>query len=102
MAAKARFTAHRGESRLQAFDCWGRADPAEIPGADDGEQVEADVGRRGSVSDRWRGFFLKIIGRQHVVALGDEGLEVAPGPARGLPKDLRFTFGNGSHALAAR
>ena len=101
MAAKALQAVHRRERRLQTFDRLRRADPTEIPGAGDGEQVEADVGRRGSVSDRRRGFFLKIIGRQHVVAFSHEGLEVAPGPTRGLPKDLPFSFGNRSQALAA-
>ena len=60
----------------------GEADPAEIAGRDDGQQVDADIGRRGPRRhDRLRGF-LEIVRRQHVVLGRHEGLEIEPGAAR--------------------
>ena len=44
-----------------------RADPAEVARADDGEQIEADVGRRGAMRDDRRRVLLEIVRRQHVV-----------------------------------
>ena len=75
MAAKARHASHRRERRFQPVDGLGRADPTEIPGADDGKQIEADVGRRGSVGDAGRGVFLEIVRRQHVVGRRHERFE---------------------------
>jgi len=40
--------------------------------------------------------FLKIVGRQHVVGVGDESLEKAPGAPRGQAQALRVIADNGS------
>ena len=94
--------AHGRERRLKSVDHLSRSEPAEIMGARQREKIQADIGRRGAMGHAGRRGFLKIVGRQHVVAAGDEGLEKAPGAAGGQPQGLRVVFGERRAAGAAR
>ena len=83
VAAKTLEAVHSTKRRFQPLDCGHDAEPAEIVRRDGGEQIQADIGRRGAMGhDRCR-FFLKIVGRKHVVFRADKGLEESPGPPRG-------------------
>ena len=59
-----------------------QVDPAEPVGAAAGQQVHADVGRRGPVGDRELGVELQVVRRQVVVLRADHALEEAPRVAR--------------------
>ena len=78
--------AHGREGCLQPVDGLGRPGPSEVAGADRGEEVEAEIGGRGSVGHRRLRVFLKIVRRQHVVRRRHEGLEEAPGAACDQPQ----------------
>src|SRR5438270_9391323 len=67
MATEALEAAHRCERCFQALDCLGRPRPSEVAGADRGEKIEAEIGRRGPVGDYGPWAFLEIVRRQHVV-----------------------------------
>ena len=82
MAAMALHLLDRRHRRVDAAGRIGEADPAEIARRNDRQQIDADIGRRGSRRhDRVRRF-LEIVRRQHVVLGRDEGLEIGPGAAR--------------------
>ncbi len=66
-----------------------RPGPAEVARGHRGQQVEADVGRRGAVGDDRLRVLLEVVGRQHVVGGRHEGLEEAPGAARDQPQRAR-------------
>ena len=100
MSAEALQPAHRRERRLEPIDRPVGSDPAEIARADDGKEIEAEIGRRRPMRDRRRRIVLKIVGRQHVVGRRDEGLEEPPGAARGSPE--RLGVGVGHRQLSGR
>ncbi len=85
VSAEALQAAHRRKRRLEPFDRLVGPDPAEVASADDGKEIEAEIGRRRPMRDRRRRIVLKIVGRQHVVGRRDESLEEPPGAARGSP-----------------
>ena len=74
-----------------------RADPAEALRARGGQQVQADVGRRGAVRDHVARHDLQVVGRQVVVLGADDALEQAPGVARDVVE-----VGRGRRARARR
>ena len=92
MATEALKAAHRCERRFQALDSIGRSRPSEVASADRGEQIEAEIGGRGPVSEYGRWVFLEIVRWQHVVRHRNEGLEVAPRAARDQPQGVRVGF----------
>ena len=94
VTAQALHAAHGCERRLQAIDRLARSDPAELTRASDREQIEPDIGRRGSVRDRGRGIVLEIVGRKRIVGGGDESFEEAPGAARGPSQRLSVRVGH--------
>ena len=77
-----RQAAHRCERGLEALDGGDRPGPAEVPRSDGRQQVEADVGRRGTTRDDRPRILLEVVGRQPVMRGRHEGLEVAPGAPR--------------------
>ena len=79
----------RRERRLEPLDGFCRAGPAEIPRGGRGEQIEADIGRRGPVCDNGMRILLEIVRGQHVVGRRHEGLEVAPSAPGDQPEHLR-------------
>ena len=102
MAAETLHAAHGRQSGLKPFDRFLRSKPSEVAGAGQREEVEAEIGRGCAMRHFRRGILLKIVGRQHVVGAGDEGLEEAPGAARGQPQGLRVVTGQGFSAGATR
>ena len=102
MAAEALQTAHRRERRLQPLDRLAGSDPAEVASADDGKEIEAEIGRRRPMRDRRRRIVLEIVGRQHVVGRRDESLEEPPGAARGQPQRLGVGVGHRQMSGRAR
>ena len=86
VAAETRHTDHRRQRRLQALDGLARADPTEVAGADDGQQIQSEVGRRSAMGHLRRRVFLKIVGRQPIVRRADEDLEEPPRAARRSPE----------------
>jgi hypothetical protein len=93
MAAVALQPLHRGEGRLEPLHRFGRADPAEIAGGDDREQIQAHVGRRGAPRERRLRILLEIVRRQRMVRGRHEGLEKAPGPACDQPQGALVRLG---------
>ena len=89
VAAKPRHAIERGKGRLEPFDRFDGAEPAEIARCDDRQQIDADVGRRSAMRDRRSRYLLKIVGGQHVVGRRHDELEEAPG----LPCDLSHGAG---------
>ena len=83
-----------GDRLFHALDGLLEAQPAEMPGGHDREEVDADIRRRGPVRDDGLGRFLEIVGRQIVVADRREGLVVAPGAARDLAQFAGNVFGH--------
>ena len=79
VAVQALQAADRRQGRPEALAHLARADPAEVAGGDDREQVHADVGRGRPMRDDGRGVVLDVVRRQGVVQRSDEGLEEAPG-----------------------
>ena len=69
---------HGFERCFQPLHRLDGSDPAEIPGADDGQQVEADIRGRGSMGQHRARVLLEVVRRQHVIFCRDEGLEVPP------------------------
>ena len=69
-----------------------QADVAKIVGGQVGQQLEANVGGRGAVSDQGPGRLLKIVGRQEVGLGAHEALEVGPGGA-GEPAQQQLLLG---------
>ena len=67
---------------LEAPDDFVGTDPAEFARAADGQQVQADVGRRRAVRQQGVGDELQVVGRQVVVLSPDAALEKTPGVAR--------------------
>ena len=82
MAFEALELFHRRQCRFDAFDCFVRADPAEVARTRHGKQVKAEIGRRCPMRQDRFGVFLKIIGRQHVVRCRHESLEIPPSSPR--------------------
>src|SRR5205814_4250039 len=82
VAPEALEAVHRLERGLQSFDRVAGADPSEIAGGDDGEEVEADVRRGRAMRDDWTRRFLEVVRRQRVTVPADERREEAPRPPR--------------------
>ena len=89
---------HRLKCLRRALDQGAGRDVAEVRGREVREQRDADVGRRRAMRDHRAGLLLEIVGRQPVVLLDHELLEVGPGLARDaaqeyrlLPRQLRST-----------
>ena len=101
MPPETRELCHLRKRRLQPVDHLRGADPAEVAGADDGEQIEADIGRRGPMGQDGVRVLLEVVGRQHVICGGDETLEEAPCQPGGLAQDLRLRTGD-RRALAGQ
>src|SRR5258708_14296035 len=87
MATEALEAAHRCERCFQALDSIGRSRPAEVAGADRGEEIEADIGGRGPVGEYRLWVFLEIVRWQHVAPHPDEAFEVAPCTPPDQPQD---------------
>ena len=81
---------HRLKCFRGAFDQGAGRDVAEVRGREARELRNADVGRRGAVRDHGAGLLLEIVGRQPVVLLDDELLEVGPGLARDAAQENRL------------
>ena len=79
----------RGQRRLEPFDHLDRSDPAEVAGADRGEQVHADVRRRRAMGDQRLRVVLEVVGRQPVFVAADERLEEPPGATGDEAKRVR-------------
>ena len=88
MAAEAREVAHGGERRLQPLGRLGGSHPTEIAGRRRGEEIQAEIGRRGPVGEDRDRVLLEIVRRQHVVGRRHEGLEEPPGSPRDQPQGL--------------
>ena len=71
----------RIDSGLNAVQRFTEADPAEIARGDDGQEIDADIGRRRALRDNRRRIFLEVVRRQMVVFLVCELGEITPGPA---------------------
>ena len=82
MPAKQFHLAHGRQRCFQALDRFQRAYPSEVPRANRGKKIEPDIRGRSPVGDNGFGRFLKIVGRERVVLLGNEGLKEMPCPAR--------------------
>ncbi len=70
------------------------ANPTEIAGGEDGEEIETDIGWRCPVGDNRLWIFLKIVGRQMVVIRSDEDLEETPGSACNFAQRFRVRVGD--------
>ncbi len=81
MTAEALEPVHRRKGRLQSFDHFERADPAEVASGDHRQEIEPEICRRRAVGDDRLGGFLEIVGREHVILRPDEGVEEAPSVA---------------------
>jgi len=81
MAAKPLQPLHRREGRLEALHRLGGADPAELAGSSRRQEQQTEIGRRCAMRHDGTGRLLEVVRRQHVVRLGDERLEEAPGLA---------------------
>ena len=73
--------AHGRQRCFQALDRFQCAYPSEVSCANRGEKIEPDICRRSPVGDNGFGRFLKIVGRERVVLLGNKSLKEMPGPA---------------------
>jgi hypothetical protein len=78
VAAEALHPLERGEGELQAARHLAGGDEAEVVGAHDRQEVEADVGRGGAHRDHRRGSSWKLSGDEPVRLRADEAVEVAP------------------------
>ena len=95
MPAEALELAHGGEGRLQPVRRIEVTQPGEVAGGEDGEQVHADIRRRGAMRDGRLRVLLKIVGRKHVVLRRHEALEEMPGASRDQPQGPRVGKGHG-------
>ena len=84
MAAEAREAGQCGKRCLQPLDRFHCAEPAEIARRDDRQQIDTDIGRRGTTRDHRDRHLLEIVGRQHVVGRRHDELEEAPGLSRNV------------------
>ena len=84
VTAEARHASHCRKGRFQPVDGLGCANPTEIAGADNGKQIQSNVGRRGSVGELGCRVFLKVVRRQHIVVRRHEHFKEPPGAARSL------------------
>ncbi len=69
VAAEALEAAHRRQGGLEAVHHVEEAQPAEVPGGDHRQQVEADVGRRRAMRQDGPGILLEVVGRQEGVVV---------------------------------
>ena len=99
MAAKAGHRLHRGQRALQPVQRCGLGAPAHVARHGDRQQIEPDVGGRGAVCDHRHRRFLKVVRRQVVVALGDEGFKIAPGAAGDQAQRGAFGGGQGGDGM---
>src|SRR5215210_8101414 len=88
VAAKPWKLGKRLESQLKSFDELKCSDVAEVVRRDCRKQKQTDVGRRGAVRDDGLRVFLKIVRRQPLIFLADEGLEESPRAARDQMRHL--------------
>ena len=102
VAAEALQARQRRERRLEPLHRVEEAEPAEVAGRDHRQQIEPDVGGRRAVRDDRPRVLLEVVGRQEGGPRPDEGLEEAPGPARGRAEDGRSSAESGSLAATAR
>ena len=72
---------HHLQRGVQTFRTLVGTQPTEIPGGQNGDEIQAHVGRRGAVRDDGLRRFLEIVRRKPVVTRGDEGFKEAPGSA---------------------
>ena len=82
VAPEALEAAHAGQCRFEPLDGFERPEPAEVPRGGRREQIEPDVGGRGTMGHDRLGVFLEIVGRQVVVGGAHECFEEAPRAAR--------------------
>ena len=90
VAAKTLQATHGLERGFKPLHRFEGSNPAKVPGADNGEQVEAEIGGRGSMRQDRLGIFLEVVGRQHLIFCRDEGLEESPRAARDQAKCARI------------
>ena len=82
MSAEQFHLAHGCQRSFKALNRFQCADPSEVARANRGKKIETDICRRSSVSDNGLGRFLKVVGRERVVLVGNESLKEVPSPAR--------------------
>ena len=81
VAAVARQPVQRVQRVRAALQQCGGGDPAKLARAGQGQQVQADVGRRGALRDHHAGLELHVVGWQVVAVGADVGFEQPPGVA---------------------
>ena len=78
MPAKPFHPVERRKARLEAIERVQAADPTELARRHDRQEIQADIGRRGSMRDHFRGRFLIVVRRQHVLLGRHECREEQP------------------------
>ena len=92
----------RGQGGLQALQQVLGADPAKAAGTGRAEQVEADVGGRGTVGQHVLRCSLQVVGRQVAVVGANAAFEEAPAVARNAGQARLFGGGQGLFGTGRR